>query len=351
VSPSRHLRPTWVGAAIVSGLGAFGIVGPVLVLPSAASAGDAVGMTLCGLVLIGVAGREVVRLRRRRVPSPQSAITVSGRRPVLLLRSFDDDDRSLEGLLGRITARLSGNDSNFEQHLARQLRRVGPLVAIGRPGDAVVRLGATRTYVADDAWRDEFLRLVGLSRLFVWIAGTTPGVLWELEQLVSRISPRRLILALPYLGLSQAERRARWDRLREALAEKLPLPAEVGRALFVCFDESWSPRLVVPAAPLVERVANPLWPRIERGLESALEATESDPPRHPSWSRTLLAVVVWMPLTYGLIAGVTGVGGYAIAAVVRDAEGAVEWFVAALMGAVLGLVLTGMIREIRRQSG
>ena len=59
--------------------------------------------------------------------------------PVLYLRSFADD-----GCAARRYGALTE-----EEQLAKALAWVGPLLAVGRPGEVLPHVGAQRIYVAD----------------------------------------------------------------------------------------------------------------------------------------------------------------------------------------------------------
>ncbi len=68
------------------------------------------------------------------------------RAPVLILRQFRDD--FLES--GKMSF---GGRPTFEHFVAAELNRLGPVVAIGRPGERVQPLGASRDYLDNVDWR------------------------------------------------------------------------------------------------------------------------------------------------------------------------------------------------------
>ena len=59
------------------------------------------------------------------------------------------------------------------------MARVGPVIAIGKPGERLPQLGAARLYVDDDHWRDTIDDLMAESALVVVRAGDTPNLWWE----------------------------------------------------------------------------------------------------------------------------------------------------------------------------
>ena len=81
-----------------------------------------------------------------------------------------------------------------EQELAAILNRVGPVIAIGKPGEALPELGAARLYVSDDRWRttvDDYLKQ---SALVLIRAGTTANLWWEIEEAMKLVPPQRILI-------------------------------------------------------------------------------------------------------------------------------------------------------------
>jgi hypothetical protein len=91
--------------------------------------------------LTRIAKRIVVR-------NANEAMCRDPRPPVLYLRPFAADSRDLRNI-----DYFPKNTIFFEtaeQALTRLLNSVGPVVAIGRPGEVLPTLGAARAYLADD---------------------------------------------------------------------------------------------------------------------------------------------------------------------------------------------------------
>ena len=214
-----------VGAAIT-------LFGGVLLLASMPAFSDLLpgseeAHALLALLGIPVMMSGAVLLRRTEQLMQPTVIeaTESDPRPrVLLLRSFLDDDayiaESEQGLGIAAETRVKG----FEVALAAELARLGPLIAIGRPGEALPHLGAARAYFHDDEWQAEIRRWMDQSRLVVVIVGHTPGVNWELHELHVRQHVGKVLYVFPPLanqwaGLATAERRKRLEKIRESLAE------------------------------------------------------------------------------------------------------------------------------------
>lgn len=132
--------------------------------------------------------------------------------------------------------------SSFEQVLAYYVKGAGPLIAFGEPGQPPI-LGATNFYMRDANWKEQVIKIAGQSAIVVVSAGTTEGVLWEVETMVGQVSPDRFVLNIP--GSSKGQRKAIYAEFREAAAHNFPngLPEDVKGARFLLFDDEWNARL------------------------------------------------------------------------------------------------------------
>jgi hypothetical protein len=116
---------------------------------------------------------------------------------VLYLRSFAEDSVTAESRPRGLNKFLSALKTEEEQ-LAAAVAPVGPLVAIGRPGETLPELGALRLYVSDDQWQDVVIRWLKSARLVILrVAGNTEGLRWEISQAARLVPPERLVLLLP----------------------------------------------------------------------------------------------------------------------------------------------------------
>lgn len=188
-----------------------------------------------------------------RLLNPVQTVTASNRPPILYLRSFDLDSvarRSRKFLL------------SSEGALSLILRRFGPVIAIGRPGEAEPMWGAARFYVDDASWQKKIEQLVPCCQLVVWTTGHTGGLQWEIEHLVRSLPPERLLLWLHvHIGRrSEEQRRAEWTRTINTYQPLFPkqLPADVERTYLIGFDSDWKP-IPIPD----QGYRNAWWDRID----------------------------------------------------------------------------------------
>ena len=134
------------------------------------------------------------------------------RPPVAYLRSFGIDNQFIvtQGRRGRLAAMLNYAASvSPEQEMAFIMERIGPVIAIGRPGERLPELGAARLYVGDDEWKEVVRKFMHDAAVIVIRAGETAGLWWEIEEALERCPPQRvMIVALgPPAALEAFERR------------------------------------------------------------------------------------------------------------------------------------------------
>ena len=119
------------------------------------------------------------------------------RPPVVYLRSFQDDLITKEVVSPPGFGGLRSWGFTEEEQLAKVLSKIGPLIALGRPGDDRPNLGAARTYVSDEQWRQTITDYMSEARVVVLRVGATKGLWWELQQAVTRLSPEQLVFLVP----------------------------------------------------------------------------------------------------------------------------------------------------------
>lgn len=199
-----------VGIGVVAALGVPFVVGEAV--------GEHSWVPILGVVVALAVGFPFFRLalpllrrsRRLAVPSAEVLLAADQRPPVLYLRSFDQDERAsdVDWDVGSNTLLLSAfwplalyrlikesRGSSEEDHWTSAMARVGPVIAIGAPGQLPFS-GAARIYVDDKDWQERVLNLMRRAELVVVVGGVTDGLWWEISQAL-RSSPERLVFMLP----------------------------------------------------------------------------------------------------------------------------------------------------------
>jgi hypothetical protein len=146
-------------------------------------------------VTMGVAGYLYRLSKRLHAASAIQTPSRDQRAPVLYLRAFKDDERtshpdaSAPSLLSEFTTE--------EEHLAAALAPLGPVVAIGVPGEKLPTLGATREYVDHDKWQQHVQAYLKNSVLVVLRIANTKNLFWEFAETIREVSPDRILLLVP----------------------------------------------------------------------------------------------------------------------------------------------------------
>jgi hypothetical protein len=173
------------------------------------------------------------------------AMRTDPRPPVLLLRAFGDDGLRV-GSRQVWWAAGAPRPFTFEQLLQSMFARCGPVIAIGRPGEALPHLGAARFWIGDAHWQEAVDELLGECQFVVMIMGRLDGragLRWEAERLFGLAAAAKVVHVMP--PLAARERVQRWEQYRRLSGGRLP-PGQ-GTELAATFDEAG--RCVVARLP------------------------------------------------------------------------------------------------------
>jgi len=142
------------------------------------------------VVAIGTGARLRDRGRRLRARDARSLLQRPGERPVLLLRSFDDEEL--------VDPRpVSLFQRRYEENLSRALKQLGPVITVGRPCDSVGFAGAARFYVSQDNWQLAIRYLMTHAAAVVVVAGRTEGLWWEIGTAYECVRREHLLFFFP----------------------------------------------------------------------------------------------------------------------------------------------------------
>ena len=132
-------------------------------------------------------------------------------RPVLFLRSFEDDQFEL-GRRSRNPVKrwlsLWSFRRNLDEVLVDEVAGYGDVVALGRPGETRVPFGAARHYATHDEWRRIISETARAAHAIVIVAGETPGVREEYQMIVRQGLLDRTVLLFRPGAEAQAGNRA-----------------------------------------------------------------------------------------------------------------------------------------------
>lgn len=147
-------------------------------------------------------------------PDARELLFHDNRPPVVLIRSFADDELKIRRPIRKWLAFFpqlwfSKLEMDFEEVLANQFYRIGPVVAIGRPNEKYPPLGAARSYLQGDEWRSKIETLSGEAKCIITILGDTPGIKWELCCLEQLKQIRKTVFLIPPVSEEEVDRRWR----------------------------------------------------------------------------------------------------------------------------------------------
>ncbi|MEO8806471.1 MAG: TM2 domain-containing protein [Burkholderiaceae bacterium] len=200
---SAGSRRAWALKLVIANLAVpalvYGLLSDAESAPDLEESGWDLALSAFGVVLLLVAMGLFRRSRRHEAASAAQAMADDPRPPVLYLRSFQDDGSVLlddSGFPGVQALTRATSPASSEEELAHILRRIGPVVAIGKPGEKLPELGAARLYVSHEEWQAVVGRLMRQAGLVVVRVGPSPGVLWEIGQALTQIPRERLALVM-----------------------------------------------------------------------------------------------------------------------------------------------------------
>ncbi|MES9990678.1 MAG: hypothetical protein ABW098_01915 [Candidatus Thiodiazotropha sp.] len=215
--------------------------------------------------------------KRHLTPRVEEVLAKDHRAPILYLRSFNDqaNDYSLGGYISAVGAMFGSRNMGlstsswgptFQSQLAYVMERVGPYIAVGRPGARLPGTGAARLYVPEEQWQQRVTQLIRRARLVIIRAGTSSGLNWEIETVQRVINkPHQLLVILP---LSKKGYRA----FRHSVTELgLKLPEMPPNAMFMTFDERWNPQFLETKG------------KLEHTLSPYFHINDIEPPKVSAW--------------------------------------------------------------------
>lgn len=206
------------------------------------------------LVLAGVWGTQRGRQHLTPVLTSLQGLPAD-ERVVLFLRAFSDDAgfsrvAALRWFRLLFTSMLPTPAHLWteEDQVGRAVAPFGRMVALGRPADRLPRLGAERSYASDQTWQTEVLAALDRAALVLLVAGAGQSLAWEVDQVVGRDDPTRLVLVV-------SRDRDQYGQFRASLGDRFPkgLPAypptrtrhRLLRGRYVraaiWFDRDWTP--------------------------------------------------------------------------------------------------------------
>jgi hypothetical protein len=170
--------------------------------------------------------------------------------PVVYLRPFAVDESGWGQIFSALlTAKMFTPVLSEEEQLARAVAPIGPLIAIGQPGESLPTPGAARIYPAH--WRESVEDLLRRARLVILRPGTSEGVRWEVEHSFRTVDPAKVVLMFERVKAKDYEKNR--TAIADACSVQLPPFKEVRRGrrarAFLEFEPNWTPKVLPLKAP------------------------------------------------------------------------------------------------------
>jgi hypothetical protein len=276
--PSQNRPAGWL--LTLSGFLIF--VSSAVVAIIARSAGDSEDWLMLLVVVMFFGGAVMVVYGKRHLTlSADVVLARDTRPPIIYLRSFDIETGSfgLSAYFSSVGTAFTNRsmgwgvspwDPTFQTQLSLVMGRIGPYIAVGRPGEKLPGTGAARLYIPDSEWQQRVTELIRRSRLVVIRAGSSPGLQWELDNLMRHVRPRQLLVLLP-------ASRDTYRSFRELMEKRnIPLPEKQPDALLMTFLDDWKPVFLKAGGNL------------ESTLDPYFRANSIPTPKHSAWDAVRL---------------------------------------------------------------
>lgn len=231
------LNPVLAVAALALMTSGMYLTGPAIL-------GESISLMrlLAGTLITGSGGALLIvarRLRQSRFNQVAGLSDLSNcGTHVLYLRSFEEDRyfnwlQTIHSVLGGIPLYKSP-----EEHVTEILEELGTVIAIGRPGELLPPVGASRIYIIEGDWQSEVVRLLKDAKLVVIRLGSTEGLKWEIRQLFEIVAPEKILFDIPIKHSHWLECRA---LIQECCGAQLSQSRPAAR--FLTFEADWTPVL------------------------------------------------------------------------------------------------------------
>ncbi|HKA20506.1 MAG TPA: hypothetical protein VKN18_19635 [Blastocatellia bacterium] len=250
-----------------------------------------VGPLLFGAV--GALGLAIARRMRARLNLANQA--ADRRAPVVYLRSFHFDKRLARRPLaiGRVFSIYTE-----EEQLVQAVHDIGPVVAVGRPGERLPRLGAQRVYLEDIDWHQQILSWFARAALVIIHVPPklTEGVSWEIEQSLNVVMLDRLVFLISrdVSSFDWLNRKIQERGLILRHVSRLPRAPYGSRASgIVYFVNGGAEFRALAKPPFFQRpFFSPLVPVYRSALQSVTtRITGSWPPLSPGFGDAIIAAI------------------------------------------------------------
>jgi len=231
------------------------------------------------IAVMSLVGWLTIKGARAAAPNAVRTVLKARKFPILYLRPFSADVEIDSNPVPFLWVRTP--EKRLVNLFRNRLRC--PVAAVADPSEEQGSLGALRVWIHHDVWQDKVREFMRRAPLVILAVGETAGSLWELQEAIRLVDPRRLLIMLP-------NRKDR-DGVAETLNRFLPKPIRTlwRKTRLLAFDADWNPievdnpQGVLARYHPVRRVSDTLM----EGQNSPAEVDELVGPELPEWRRIL----------------------------------------------------------------
>ncbi len=187
--------------------------GPIIVLMGNIAPRDSGVYYVVGIGAIVLGGFLWFRGKQYAAISRQPSLDLDPRTQVLYLRSFARDEGTLQASLSLLlNPTLLPRGQGEEEQLADAVAPIGPLLAVGKPGDTLPKPGAHRVYIPNERWQPKVQELMQHAKLVIVRVETgSNGLWWEIARALEIVPAGRLLLLFM---LNKKAHQEAWEQLR-----------------------------------------------------------------------------------------------------------------------------------------
>jgi hypothetical protein len=198
------------------------------------------GLIITGIIFVVLLTQffKIRRLAKRYRFNAIKRLQDDSRCPVLYLRSFLHDQTTYSGRRDRSTP---------EEFLVSVFNNIGPVVAVGSPGEELAPLGAIRVYFRNEEWKEKVQTLMSISEFVVINAGYSTGLEWEMATAAQHVKPERLLISFAFWHtLKKSDLRTAYEvfKMQATRILGVTLPDNIENILLIYFNHEWKPGFI-----------------------------------------------------------------------------------------------------------
>jgi hypothetical protein len=179
--------------------------------------------------------KERIRVKMFEQHNKRTDYAKDKRPPVLYLRPFSADGIKETRISFRWGFTATTPIDSVEMKLDKHLKEIGPFYAIGNPDNPGTEIGAVRENFTNKEWQAAVLERMKEASMIIFRPSSSPGILWEFDQLLQNNYLLKTIIAV------RKEEESEYAQFRKKVKSSLPnLPGMRNKEMYVGFNDEWT---------------------------------------------------------------------------------------------------------------